>query len=110
LNAGDCWLIPGIEPGIWMLLPLTFGSGKLGSPCERMQVANASAPASLLFPVRLLLLLGPGEPQAAIAIAQLTAASALGMARRPVLADLLWLALRTVTGLLSESLDGGSPG
>jgi hypothetical protein len=75
-----------------------------------MQVANASAPASLLFAVRLLLLVGPWEPQAAIVTAQLTAASALGMPRRPVLADLLLLGLRTVTGFLSESVDGVSPG
>ena len=83
LNAGACVLIPELEPRIWMLLPVTFGSGKLGTACERMHLANASAPANLPCPVRpLLLLVGLAEPQAAIATAQPSAASPTDI-RRP---------------------------
>ena len=52
------------------------GSGKLGMPCERMQFANLSASASPL-PVPAALLGLPEDPQAAIAAAQHTAASAI---------------------------------
>ena len=62
---------------------MTFGSGKLGTACERMHLANASAPANLPCPVRpLLLLVGLAEPQAAIATAQPSAASPTDI-RRP---------------------------
>src|ERR1035441_6008381 len=46
-NAGACWLIPETgEPG----------SGKFGTPCERMQSANLIASVSLLpVPAALLL-------------------------------------------------------
>jgi hypothetical protein len=51
------------------------GSGKFGTPCARMQLAHWSASASpLLVPAALLGL--PGQPQAAVAKTQLTAASA----------------------------------
>jgi hypothetical protein len=90
--------------------PLTFGSGKFGTPCERMHLAKSSAPAFLLFAVGpLLLLVGPEEPQAAIATAQLTAATAIGRPRRWLLASLLLLALRTVVGF-SLRLGGRDPG
>lgn len=57
-----------------MVLPVAFGSGKFGTPWERMHLAKANAPALLLFAVRaLLLLLVLDEPQAAIATAQLSA-------------------------------------
>ena len=79
--------------------PLAFGSGKFGTPWERMQLANASAPAFLLCAVGPpLLLAGPEEPQAAIATVQLTAATATGWPRRCLLAVLLVLALHNVVG------------
>jgi hypothetical protein len=79
--------------------PLTFGSGKLGTPWERMQLANASAPAFLLVAVGPLLVVGPEEPQAAIATVQLTAATAIGRPRRCLLAALPVVALRNAVGL-----------
>ena len=83
LERGDCWLIPEFEPRISMLLPMTFGSGKLDTPCERMHLANASAPAYLPCAVRpLLLLVGLAEPQAVIATAQPSTASTTA-SRRP---------------------------
>jgi hypothetical protein len=69
-NPGDRSLIPELglmgEPG----------SGKVGTPYVRMQSANLSASVSPL-PVPAALLGLPEDPQAAIATAQLTAASAI---------------------------------
>jgi len=98
-NAGDCSLTPEFAPRIWMLLPWTFGSGKFDTPCERMHLANANAPPSLVCPVSLLLVLllvGSEEPQAAIASAQPRVANAIGSLRRWRLSALLSLALRSV--------------
>jgi hypothetical protein len=62
-----------------------------------MQLANASGPAFLPVAVGpLLLLVGPEEPQAVIATAQLIAATAIGRPGRCVLAALLVLALRNI--------------
>jgi hypothetical protein len=64
-----------------------------------MQLANASAPAFLLVAVGpLLLVVGPEEPQAAIATAQLTAATAIERPRRRLLAALRVLAVRNLVG------------
>ena len=46
-NKGDCGLIPDLEPEIWIPPPTSFGSGKLGKPCERMQREYASDAAYL---------------------------------------------------------------
>jgi hypothetical protein len=79
--------------------PLTFGSGKLGTPCERMQLANASAPGGLLVAAGPLLpVVGLEEPQAPIATAQLTAATAIERPRRCRFAALLVVALRNGLG------------
>jgi hypothetical protein len=61
-----------------------------------MHLANANAPASLLCPVGLLVLVGSEEPQAAIARAQTSAANAISSLRRWSLAVLVSLALRNV--------------
>jgi hypothetical protein len=98
-NAGDRTLTPEFAPRIWILLPVTCGSGKSDTPCERMHLANATAPASLFCPVDLVLVLvlvGSEEPQAAIASAQPRAASAIKSLRRWSLAALVSLALRNV--------------
>jgi hypothetical protein len=69
LNAGENGLMPELEL-IW-IPPPALGSGKFGTPCERMQLANASPepPAEAagfdLF----------NDPQAAIARTQLKDAS-----------------------------------
>jgi hypothetical protein len=82
-----------------MLWPLTFGSGKFGTPWEHMHLAKSSAPAFLLVAVApRLLLVGAEEPQAPIATAQLTAAAAIGRLRRWLLASVLLLALRNGGG------------
>jgi hypothetical protein len=86
-----------------------LGSGKFGTPWDRMQLANASAPAFLLVGP-LLLVVAPEEPQAAIAIAQLIAATAIERPRRCLLAALLVLALRNVVGFPPGSVDGRSQG
>jgi hypothetical protein len=92
-------LIPEFEPKSSMPLPVTDGSGKLGTPCERMHLANANAPAFLLFAVTpLLLLAGLEEPQAAIATAQAAAATPIGRPRRWRLRALLSVALRNIVG------------
>ena len=52
------------------------GSGKFGTPCERMQSANWSASVSPL-PVPAALLGLPEDPQPATASTQLTAASTI---------------------------------
>src|SRR5579871_4270151 len=70
LKAGDSGLIP--VPARSTPLPPPPGSGKLGTPCARIQVANSSAGEALLEPVALLDLCE--EPQAVSATAQLTAA------------------------------------
>ena len=74
-NAGACVLIP--EP--W---PPTGepGSGKLGTPCDRMQSANLSASASPL-PVAAALLGLSESPQALSAKTKLTLTSAAGRRR-----------------------------
>src|ERR1039458_4934613 len=86
-NAGACSLIP--EPGPPTGEP---GSGKFGTPCERMQSANSSASVSPL-PVPAALLAPPADPHAATASMQLTAASAIDRLRRWLLGTLLVLAL-----------------
>src|ERR1019366_3580109 len=86
-NAGACSLIP--EPGPPTGEP---GSGKFGTPCERMQSANSSASVSPL-PVPAALLGLPEDPQAATASTQLTAASAIDRLRRWLLGTLLVPAL-----------------
>jgi hypothetical protein len=60
-----------------------------------MHLAKANAPASLLCAVSLMLV-GPGEPQAAIASPQPTAANAARSLRRWSLPALVSLALGTV--------------
>ena len=72
-----------------------------------MQLANASGPAFLVVAVGpLLLLVGPEEPQAVIATAQLIAATAIGRPRRCVLAALQVLALGKI-GSFPSRLGGG---
>ena len=71
LNAGENGLMPELE--LMWIPPPELGSGKFGTPCERMQLANASPepPASDA---------GFGlldDPQAAMARTQLRAASAI---------------------------------
>ena len=62
-------------------------------------MANASAPAFLLVALEPVLLVGgPEEPQAAIATAQLTAATAIQRSRQCLLVTLLVPALRNVVG------------
>ena len=104
-NAGE--LISELEPRGWTLGPPAFGSGKFGTPWERMQLANASAPALLLVAVgSLLRSVGPEEPQAVVATTQLIAATAIGRPHRCVLAALLVLALRNI-GCFPSRLGGG---
>ena len=57
------------------------GSGKFGTPCDRMQLANLSASASPR-PVSAALLGLPESPQVLIAKTQLTAATATDRRRR----------------------------
>jgi hypothetical protein len=74
-NAGENGLIPESGP-IWMVPP--FGSGKFGTPCERMHSESASAGPALAEVLR------PAEdPQAARATAQVPVARASD--RRPAL-------------------------
>jgi hypothetical protein len=35
--AGELGFAPDLEPDSWIELPTCFGSGKLVTPCERMQ-------------------------------------------------------------------------
>lgn len=97
-----------------MLWPLTFGSGKFDTPCERMHFANANAPANLLCPVTplllVLLLVGSEEPQAAMASAQPRAPAAIGSLRRWRLAALLSLAVRNLFGFPQARSIGQSRG
>jgi hypothetical protein len=44
-NAGDCKV--AAEP-IRICWPLTFGSGKFGTPCQRMHLANATPDSTTL--------------------------------------------------------------
>jgi hypothetical protein len=74
-----------------------------------MHWANANAPSSLLCPLRLLLLVEPDEPQAAIASAQPTAVDAIASLRRWQFAALVPLALRNVVAP-SGSVDRSVPG
>src|ERR1039458_3238064 len=68
-NAGDCVLMLfGMTGG-----PFGLGSGKFGTPCERMHSATLSAG----LPLAAALLGLPEGPHAAIATAQLMAASAI---------------------------------
>jgi hypothetical protein len=91
--------------------PLTFGSGKFDTPCERMHLANATAPASLLWAVTPLpLFVEPEEPQLAITSAQPRAAIAMGSLRRWRLAVLLWLAVRNIVGFRQARAIGQSRG
>ena len=77
-NAGDCGLIP--ELGLKNPLePFAPGSGRFGTPWERMQFANLRA--DVLAPEELALGL-PEDPQAAIATAQLAAARTSDRLRR----------------------------
>ncbi len=63
LNAGDCALTPEVR---FTPPPPALGSGKLGTPRERMQSASLSAGVSPL-PVAAPLLGPPEDPQASIA-------------------------------------------
>ena len=77
-NAGDWGFIP--EPGVILMAPPEpAGSGKFGTPCERMQSANL-IPA--LPPLERDALLGlPDEPQAATADKQAAATNKSAMGR-----------------------------
>lgn len=77
LNAGDCGLI---AEGRSTPPPPAVGSGKLGTPCERIQLASSTACAELLA------LLGLGEdPHATIATAHVIAASEIrGLWQSPI--------------------------
>jgi hypothetical protein len=71
LNAGESGLIP--EPWAILIPPPEGGSGKFGTPCERMQLAKAS-------PEPLAADAAPGlldDPQATMARTQLTHANAI---------------------------------
>jgi hypothetical protein len=78
-NAGDDALIPGTP--LKLIPPVALGSGKFGTPCERMQRAKLSPSCAAAlwlesepaFPARLELLRDP-EPHAAI---EATASSAV---------------------------------
>ena len=75
-----------------MLLPLTLGSGKLGTPWERMHLAKVSAPANLLFAAGSLRpFVASEDPQALIATTQLATANAIGSPHRRQLTVLLVL-------------------
>lgn len=74
-------------------MPSAFGSGKFDTPWDRMQSAYAIARAFWLVPADGLLDL-PEDPQAVIATAQVTAASAIDRLWRGCSARLLALALR----------------
>ncbi len=89
------------------------GSGNLGTPCERMHLANASCPELLEFPLaaeRLGLL---PDPHAAIATAQVTAASVISTLKpfrltiASVVAD-AWLRARNALTLVLGSVSGGA--
>jgi hypothetical protein len=83
-----------------MWLPMALGSGKFGTPWERMHTANACAPACLLFAVAsLALLVGPEEPQAAIAMAQPVAASVVASFRGVQVGVRTWLVRLPSTSL-----------
>jgi len=77
-NAGDRGLIPELEL-IW-IPPPALGSGKFGTPCERMQSANLSPAAAPLEPDRSFD--RPEDPHAVSASAQLPTASATARMRR----------------------------
>jgi hypothetical protein len=79
-NAGDWGLIPELEL-IW-IPPPEPGSGKFGTPCERMQSANLIPADSPLEPDPLFGL--PEDPHALSATAQLTAASATARVGGPM--------------------------
>ena len=73
-NAGDRGLIP--EPsGIWIPPPPELGSGKFGTPCERMQSAALIPAPAALEPDALCEVLD--DPQAAIATEYVIAAHTL---------------------------------
>ena len=44
-NAGDCMVLGEPIRTVW---PLTFGSGKFGTPCERMHLENATPDSTAL--------------------------------------------------------------
>ena len=44
-NAGDCTVLGEPIRTVW---PLTFGSGKFGTPCERIHLVNASPDSTAL--------------------------------------------------------------
>lgn len=63
-----------------LIPPPALGSGKLDTPCDRMQSANRTPAANFAFDPPLLDL--PDEPQAATTTVQLRATRASGSWRR----------------------------
>jgi hypothetical protein len=72
-NAGDCWLIPDVRSGN---PPPGAGSGKFGTPCERIQSEYLTPCANR--PDAAAVLLDFDAPQAPIAIPHVMAANAIG--------------------------------
>jgi hypothetical protein len=101
-NTGDCTVLGEPIRTVW---PLTFGSGKFGTPCERMHLVNASPDSTALADAEVLARsVGPVElPPHPATSTPLRSAVAVSSRARDGVSLLVWVLYGIRLSLVSVS-------